>query len=955
MKKLVRTPKRKLNLNILFIVIMLVFAILLSGCTRKSDETYFLRELVNDFDIKFETGENKDFVTKNLTLDDSFRDAKIEWKSSHPEIIDINGVVKSPTENQVVTLSATFSVSNRSASKHFQLNAVSKETIFTVLYNDAFNKTLLFETKNDLTNYTNAKEAFELVDNDNPKYQELKEKFEVQEKIFLMGDKIREFIMLPSTELYNTLVAEIDELPSTNPIIIGHLNTLSNEGPHTHVGDSLIDLINDKTKDKYDATWNLLGSMPMNLSSYFHISSKLGIIETYLDDVDLLTDNTITQSDLEAMIVRNHTNELLNEDDYSQLINLYNSNQSRLFTALADLGYNYLETTLSNLTQMEKSDEYNNQKLIINHLIDNYTGDKGDELKASFALINLGDDLTASNLEEAKAINNLVGSEEVKASNTLIIDDYELLHEIQTIYLDLDEMLLTEIDFNLYKEKYKNTELLAENLTIESNIESYEKQKELYELVNNIIMSADEILTIDLKYDEGTKAYPLVTKTNESKGLGNNLLLNDYSKAKAQLNNLIEKNAISRLQAIKLSNEEEKNDTNRVIIVQLLGQINSKDYEVYQLQVYRDSLNRSVRVNTASKFTSTLIAIFLGIVALLVMQAMTADYASKKGYEGLIYSLIAIIPIGGWYYFYRKPKRRNISQAGIKHVYRPQEVLAKVVIYGQIVLISVIVLIPIIYIFGMAFSDLQSDIPSQIWPDKPTWNSFNYLLTETKFKTWWLNTAMIALVNMIIGTVLITGASYVFARFSFKGKKAGLLTILVLQAFPSFMGLIAMYVLFWKFGMLGRPLALTILYIGGGIPGNIWLIKGFMDQIPKDLDESAMIDGANKLQIFFRIIMPLAVPILTFVAVGMFMSPWMDYMLPGYLLNIPRTGVPADYDITQQWTLAVGLFQMINNLEYLHYSAFAAGALIVGMPITILYMLFQKYLIEGIMAGATKG
>ena len=266
-----------------------------------------------------------------------------------------------------------------------------------------------------------------------------------------------------------------------------------------------------------------------------------------------------------------------------------------------------------------------------------------------------------------------------------------------------------------------------------------------------------------------------------------------------------------------------------------------------------------------------------------------------------------------------------------------------------------IVIVPIIYIFGMAFSDLKSDIPSKIWPDKPNFNSFVYLWNETKFTTWWLNTVSIALVNMLVGTVLITGAAYVFARYSFKGKRAGLLGILVLQSFPSFMGLIAMYVLFWKFGLLGHSMALTILYIGGGIPGNIWLIKGYMDQIPKDLDESAMIDGANKIQIFMRIILPLAVPILTFVAVGMFMAPWMDYMLPGYLLNVPRAGAPVDFDITSQWTLAVGLFRFINDATKLNYSAFAAGALIVGIPITVLYMFFQKYLIEGIMAGATKG
>ena len=151
-----------------------------------------------------------------------------------------------------------------------------------------------------------------------------------------------------------------------------------------------------------------------------------------------------------------------------------------------------------------------------------------------------------------------------------------------------------------------------------------------------------------------------------------------------------------------------------------------------------------------------------------------------------------------------------------------------------------------------------------------------------------------------------------------KVKKAGLLTILVLQAFPSFMGLIAMYVLFWKFGLLGQPLYLTILYIGGAIPGNLWLIKGFLSQIPRDLDESAMIDGASKLKIFIHIILPLSVPILTFVAVSMFMAPWMDYMLPGYLLNVPAPGNSLD-KVQEQWTLAVGIFSFINGQYDLNY------------------------------------
>jgi arabinogalactan oligomer / maltooligosaccharide transport system permease protein len=352
---------------------------------------------------------------------------------------------------------------------------------------------------------------------------------------------------------------------------------------------------------------------------------------------------------------------------------------------------------------------------------------------------------------------------------------------------------------------------------------------------------------------------------------------------------------------------------------------------------------------------SLLITIFLILLALFVHQSTVVEYARKKGYEGIMPGLIGLIPGYGIVHYMRAPKKRNVSKMGLKEVFKFKHILHRAFIYAEIVLIATVVIIPVVYIFGLAFSNIRSDIPNTIWPETPSFEAFTYLFQETKFTTWYWNTLSIALINMFLGTVLITGAAYVFSRFSFKGKRAGLLGILVLQAFPSFMGLIAMYVLFWKFGLLGQPRALSILYIGGSIPGNLWLIKGFLSQIPKDLDESAMIDGANKFQIFWHIILPLSVPILTFVAVSMFMGPWMDYILPGYLLNYYPTNAPVGYDVTNQWTLAVGLFKFITDLNYIHYSAFAAGALLVGIPITILYMLFQRYLIEGIMAGATKG
>jgi len=361
-------------------------------------------------------------------------------------------------------------------------------------------------------------------------------------------------------------------------------------------------------------------------------------------------------------------------------------------------------------------------------------------------------------------------------------------------------------------------------------------------------------------------------------------------------------------------------------------------------------------VSFLNNFSRSLLSTFLVILLLLVHQGLVVEYASKKGYEGIEAGLMGLVPIYGFIHFMNRPKRRNTSKISIRATFSIKNILIKTLINAELTLLVVVVLVPVIYIFGMAFSPGTSTIPNTIWPSNPTWNGFDYLFNgqNSRFTQWYQNTLIIAIINMVVGTVIITGASYVFARYSFKGKKAGLLTILVLQAFPSFMGLIAMYVLFWKFGLLGQPLYLTILYIGGAIPGNLWLIKGFLSQIPRDLDESAMIDGASKLKIFIHIILPLSVPILTFVAVSMFMAPWMDYMLPGYLLNVPAPGNTLD-QVQSQWTLAVGIFSFINGQYDLNYPAFAAAALIVGVPIAIIYMIFQRYLIEGIMAGATKG
>lgn len=347
-----------------------------------------------------------------------------------------------------------------------------------------------------------------------------------------------------------------------------------------------------------------------------------------------------------------------------------------------------------------------------------------------------------------------------------------------------------------------------------------------------------------------------------------------------------------------------------------------------------------------------LLLIYLALVIHFVIDAVAAEVYEKKGYSRTIGALWGLIPIYGIIHNFLAKDRREYQKSGLKKYYSPKELLMKFITFASLVLLGLLIIFPVIYMISSSFAK-TSELPTTFFPKKLTTDNYVSLFTETKFPIWLKNTFIVAVLNMVIGVVFITGAAYVFARYRFKGKKIGLITILVLQVFPSFMGLIATFTLFSVFGLLGKPTALTILYVGGAIPFNLWLIKGYLQQVPKDLDESAMLDGANKIQIFFSIILPLSVPILSFVAVSMFMSPWMDYMLPRYLLDVNVSG-KADA-IQNQWTLAVGLFNMISGADKSQYTTFAAGSMIVALPITVLYVVFQRFLIQGITAGATKG
>lgn len=266
-----------------------------------------------------------------------------------------------------------------------------------------------------------------------------------------------------------------------------------------------------------------------------------------------------------------------------------------------------------------------------------------------------------------------------------------------------------------------------------------------------------------------------------------------------------------------------------------------------------------------------------------------------------------------------------------------------VLINGELILVSLLVIVPVIWIILSSFNVGQNLSTASFIPKQLTLANYGKLFTETYFGYWFLNSLVVATLNAVISVFLILITAWVLSRFRFKGKKSGLMTLLVLSMFPSFLSMTAVYTLFVVLGLVNKPVALVIIYAAGSIPYNVWLVKGYIDGIPASLDEAAYIDGSSKMNTFVRIIVPMAKPIIVYCVVSQFMIPWMDYIIPNLLL----TG-------NKNKTVAVGLYSMIASDQNANFTLFAAGAVLVAVPITILYLLFQKFLVQGISAGASK-
>lgn len=277
---------------------------------------------------------------------------------------------------------------------------------------------------------------------------------------------------------------------------------------------------------------------------------------------------------------------------------------------------------------------------------------------------------------------------------------------------------------------------------------------------------------------------------------------------------------------------------------------------------------------------------------------------------------------------------------------KTKNTLELVVMYAVIAVMFVIILYPLLWAFGMSLNPSSNLYGASLIPENWSFVHYEWLFTNPRsnYLTWYKNTLIVSLSVASLGTLLVSFTAYAFSRYRFKGRTYGLYAFLLLQMFPVLMAMVALYILLNTIGLLDSLIGLIIIYIGGNIPMNAFLVKGYFDTLPKELDESAKMDGAGHFRIFFQILLPLAKPILAVVALFNFMNPFMDFILPRIILRSP-----------ENYTLALGLFNFVNDQFSNNFTRFAAGAILIAVPIATVYLFLQKYLISGLSAGATKG
>lgn len=271
--------------------------------------------------------------------------------------------------------------------------------------------------------------------------------------------------------------------------------------------------------------------------------------------------------------------------------------------------------------------------------------------------------------------------------------------------------------------------------------------------------------------------------------------------------------------------------------------------------------------------------------------------------------------------------------------------MKKVIALLLLGLASVFSIYPILYIFGVSLrpDDAFSIRSLAILPQGATFNNYVSLFTDTDFLLWLRNSSIVSLAVTVCGVALASLSGYALSRFEFRGKQTAMISLLITQSFPATMLLLPFFILLAKLKLIDSYIGLFIIYSSTALPFCIWQMKSFFDTVPKELEDAAKIDGCGPFQTYFKIILPLSLPALAVTALFSFLGAWSEYCVAAVVIQDP-----------QLYTLPLGLRTFQASLST-QWGLYAAGALIVSIPVVVIFLFLTKFLVSGLTLGGVKG
>lgn len=269
----------------------------------------------------------------------------------------------------------------------------------------------------------------------------------------------------------------------------------------------------------------------------------------------------------------------------------------------------------------------------------------------------------------------------------------------------------------------------------------------------------------------------------------------------------------------------------------------------------------------------------------------------------------------------------------------------KIAAYITLTFFALFAIYPVLRVFSISIrpGDRLLTKSLSIIPDDFTFTAYFHLIYEEPFLLWMANSLLISIIVTLVGTGLAVTAGYAFSRFRFRWREGALLGIITTQMFPVTMLLLPLFIMLIRLGLYDSYIGLIVAYSATALPFTVWQMKGYYDTIPVSLEEAAMIDGAGPVYSFYRIILPLALPAIAITALFSFMTAWSEYLVAAVLLQDQAL-----------YTLPIGLKQFTSNME-VAWGLYSAGAIVVSIPVVVLFLLLSRWLISGLTLGSVKG